>query len=201
MGQKVKGGMWCPQHGAVLAVKNTHAVRNTAGVGGALATGGLSLLLTKTERYVCPHCRGPVGRPPAPTPQPVAANTGDREVILHDHGERKIQVLKAVHTSTGLSLKETIALVDAAPTAIMTGVSSDAAMRLAAELQDAGATAEVRIVKPASPPPPEPHDPLAAGVTADLERLVALRDAGVLTEAEFVQAKSRVLGGIDARQL
>jgi hypothetical protein len=55
VGVKVKGGMYCP----VMAQKTGHGVRNTAAVGGIFATGGLSLLGSKVEKWRCPICGGP----------------------------------------------------------------------------------------------------------------------------------------------
>lgn len=60
MGVKVKGGMYCKRcERPVMAQKSGHAVRNTAAVGGILATAGLSLLGAKTEKWRCPICGGP----------------------------------------------------------------------------------------------------------------------------------------------
>ena len=66
MGQKVKGGQWCPTcERPVMAVKNTHKVRNMLAVGNVVGTGGFSLLLAKSERYICPTCGGPtMSNPP-----------------------------------------------------------------------------------------------------------------------------------------
>jgi hypothetical protein len=60
MGVKVKGGMYCRKcDKPVMAQKTGHGVRNTAAVGGALATAGFSLLAAKRERWCCPMCGGP----------------------------------------------------------------------------------------------------------------------------------------------
>jgi predicted RNA-binding Zn-ribbon protein involved in translation (DUF1610 family) len=60
VGVKVKGGMYCPNcKQPVLAQKTGHGVRNTAAVGAALTTAGLSLLGTKVEKWRCPACGGP----------------------------------------------------------------------------------------------------------------------------------------------
>jgi hypothetical protein len=60
MGIRVKGGMYCQRcDKPVMAQKTGHGVRNTAAVGGALATLGLSLLATKGEKWCCPECGGP----------------------------------------------------------------------------------------------------------------------------------------------
>jgi len=61
MGQKTKGGMWCATcNKPVMGIKNMHRVRNTLSVGWIVSTGGLSLLGSKVERYVCPTCGSPV---------------------------------------------------------------------------------------------------------------------------------------------
>jgi hypothetical protein len=60
MSVKVKGGMYCKRcQQPVLAQKTGHAVRNTAALGGILATGGLSLFAAKSEKWRCPTCGGP----------------------------------------------------------------------------------------------------------------------------------------------
>ena len=57
MGQKAKGRMWCDTcQRPIMAVKNTHRLRNTLSVGGSFATGGASLLGSKVEGYFCPTC-------------------------------------------------------------------------------------------------------------------------------------------------
>jgi uncharacterized Zn finger protein (UPF0148 family) len=68
MGQKVVGQRWCPTcNRQVMAVKNMHRVRNAAAISGAAFTGGMSLLLGKREKLVCPTCGTPTLRhPPAP---------------------------------------------------------------------------------------------------------------------------------------
>jgi len=61
VGQKVKGGMYCDRcDRPVAAVKNTHRIRNAAGVLALPATGGLSAAGMKGERYLCPLCGGHV---------------------------------------------------------------------------------------------------------------------------------------------
>lgn len=84
MGQRVKGGRWCPQcQRTVMGVKNTHPLRNAAGVGGVMATGGLSLLALRSERYICPHCGSHLTRPAAPAADPeLAAWRRDREAVV-----------------------------------------------------------------------------------------------------------------------
>ena len=66
------------------------------------------------------------------------------EVVLTGAGASKIQVIKVVKASTGLGLKEAKDLVDAAPGPIKSGVPRDEADKLKAELEEAGATVEIK---------------------------------------------------------
>src|SRR5262249_39684553 len=70
------------------------------------------------------------------------ASTGDR--VLTGAGDKKMQVIKVVGAATGLGLKEAKALVDEAPRAVKEGIERDEADRLKAELEEAGATVELR---------------------------------------------------------
>ncbi len=66
------------------------------------------------------------------------------DVIVTSAGEKKIQVIKVVRAATGLGLKEAKALVDEAPKAIKEGVDRDEADKLKGELEEAGASVEVK---------------------------------------------------------
>jgi large subunit ribosomal protein L7/L12 len=66
------------------------------------------------------------------------------DVIVTAAGDRKIQVIKVVRAVTGLGLKEAKALVDEAPKAVKEGVDRDEADKLKAELEEAGASVEVK---------------------------------------------------------
>ena len=66
------------------------------------------------------------------------------DVVLTGPGERKIQVIKVVRAATGLGLKEAKAMVDEAPKAIKEGVERDEADKLKNELEEAGASVEVK---------------------------------------------------------
>jgi large subunit ribosomal protein L7/L12 len=66
------------------------------------------------------------------------------DVVLTGAGEKKIQVIKVVRAATGLGLKEAKALVDEAPKPVKEGIERDEADRLKAELEEAGATVELR---------------------------------------------------------
>ena len=66
------------------------------------------------------------------------------DVVLKECGANKIAVIKVVRALTGLGLKEAKELVDGAPKNLKEGVSKDEAEKIAAELKEAGATAEIK---------------------------------------------------------
>ena len=57
---------------------------------------------------------------------------------------RKVPVIKVVRSATGLGLKEAKAIVDEAPKAIKEGIDREEADKLKAELEEAGATVELK---------------------------------------------------------
>jgi large subunit ribosomal protein L7/L12 len=66
------------------------------------------------------------------------------DVILAGAGDKKIQVIKVVRAATGLGLKEAKALVDEAPKPVKEGIEKEEADKLKAELEEAGATVELK---------------------------------------------------------
>jgi len=89
----------------------------------------------------------------APAAGGAAAGGGDNgggeesstvDVVLTGAGDKKIQVIKVVRAATGLGLKEAKALVDEAPKPVKEGIEREEADRLKAELEEAGATVELR---------------------------------------------------------
>jgi large subunit ribosomal protein L7/L12 len=66
------------------------------------------------------------------------------DVILAGSGDKKIQVIKVVRAATGLGLKEAKALVDEAPKPVKEGIEKEEADKLKAELEEAGATVELK---------------------------------------------------------
>jgi large subunit ribosomal protein L7/L12 len=85
---------------------------------------------------------------------PAAAGGGDAgaaeevsstvDVILTGAGDKKIQVIKVVRAATGLGLKEAKALVDEAPKPVKEGIERDEADKLKQELEEAGASVELK---------------------------------------------------------
>lgn len=66
------------------------------------------------------------------------------EVVLASIGEKKINVIKEVRAITGLGLKEAKDLVEGAPKTVKEGVSKDEAETLKKQLEEAGATVELK---------------------------------------------------------
>src|SRR5947208_8244772 len=66
------------------------------------------------------------------------------DVVLTGPGDKKIQVIKVVRSATGLGLKEAKALVDEAPKPVKEGIDREEADKLKAELEEAGATVELK---------------------------------------------------------
>jgi len=66
------------------------------------------------------------------------------DVLLTGAGDKKIQVIKVVRAATGLGLKEAKALVDEAPKAVKEGIEKAEAEKLKAELEEAGASVELK---------------------------------------------------------
>jgi large subunit ribosomal protein L7/L12 len=73
-----------------------------------------------------------------------AAEQTEFDVILTGAGEKKVNVIKAVRSLTGLGLKEAKAMVDGAPSTVKEGVSKDDAEAAKKELEEAGASVEVK---------------------------------------------------------
>lgn len=68
------------------------------------------------------------------------------DVILKAHGDKKIEVIKAVREATGLGLKEAKDLVEKGGVAVKEGLAKDAANDLKKKLEEVGATVELKAV-------------------------------------------------------
>jgi len=66
------------------------------------------------------------------------------DVVLASFGDNKVGVIKAVRSLTGLGLKEAKELVESAPTPVKEGVQKDEAEDIKKQLEEAGATVEVK---------------------------------------------------------
>ncbi len=66
------------------------------------------------------------------------------DVVLTGAGQQKIQVIKVVRAVTGLGLKEAKDLVDSAPQNVKEGVAQDEADTIKSQLEEAGASVEIK---------------------------------------------------------
>ena len=75
---------------------------------------------------------------------PAAEEQTEFDVILTGDGGKKINVIKEVRAITGLGLGEAKALVEGAPKAVKEGVNKDEAEKIKKQLEEAGATVELK---------------------------------------------------------
>jgi large subunit ribosomal protein L7/L12 len=76
--------------------------------------------------------------------QEEASEKTEFDVILTAVGDKKIQVIKEVRAITGLGLKEAKALVDGAPGAVKEGISKEEAEGVKSQLEEVGASVEIK---------------------------------------------------------
>jgi large subunit ribosomal protein L7/L12 len=82
--------------------------------------------------------------PGAAESQAEAQEKTEFDVILSAIGDKKIQVIKAIRAITGLGLKEAKALVDEAPKPVREGISKEESADIQKQLEEAGATVEIK---------------------------------------------------------
>ena len=85
-----------------------------------------------------------VAAAPAGEAQEEAAEQTEFDVILTAVGDKKIQVIKVVRAITGLGLKEAKGVVDGVPGAVKEGIPKDEAEGIKLQLEEAGATVEIK---------------------------------------------------------
>jgi len=82
---------------------------------------------------------GPAGGDAAP-----AEEKTEFDVVMTSFGANKVAVIKAIRTITGLGLKEAKDLVEGVPASVKEGVSKDEAESVKKQLEEAGASVEVK---------------------------------------------------------
>lgn len=82
--------------------------------------------------------------PAAGGPAEAAEEQTEFDVVLKEIGGKKIAVIKAVRSATGLGLKEAKDLVESAPADVKLALPKDEAEALKAALEEAGAVAEIK---------------------------------------------------------
>ena len=73
-----------------------------------------------------------------------AAEKDEFDVVLASFGDNKVAVIKAVRAITGLGLKEAKEMVEGAPSPVKEGASKDEAEEVKKQLEEAGATVELK---------------------------------------------------------
>ena len=86
----------------------------------------------------------PAGAPAGGDGEAGAEEATTVDVMLTEVGGQKVPVIKVVRAATGLGLKEAKALVDEAPKAIKEGIEREEADKLKADLEEAGASVELK---------------------------------------------------------
>ncbi len=106
----------------------------------------LSELVKELEETFGVTAAAPVAAAPAAggAAAPAEEEKSFYDVILSSVGDKKIQVIKVVRSLTGLGLKEAKAVVDEAPKPVKEKVSKEEAEKMKKELEDAGATVELK---------------------------------------------------------
>jgi large subunit ribosomal protein L7/L12 len=110
-----------------------------------LKLGEVKSLIETLEAELGVSASAPMGAMAAPA---VAAEPEEEQtefdVILKDIGDKKINVIKAIRKITGLGLKDAKGLVESAPATVKEAVDKDLAESVKKDLEDAGATVEIK---------------------------------------------------------
>lgn len=96
------------------------------------------------ETYDIPDAPVAVAGGAGAGPAAAAEEKTEFDVVMTSFGDNKIGVIKVVRGITGLALKEAKELVEGVPSPIKTAVSKDDAEKLKKELEEAGASVEVK---------------------------------------------------------
>jgi large subunit ribosomal protein L7/L12 len=91
-----------------------------------------------------PIMMGPMPAAGAAAVTPAVEEKTEFTVVLQNAGNTKINVIKVVRAHTGLGLKEAKDLVDGAPKVVKEGISKEEAEKIKKELEEAGATVEIK---------------------------------------------------------
>lgn len=91
-----------------------------------------------------PVAAAPVAAAPVAGGGAAAEEKTEFDVVLASAGDKKINVIKEVRAITSLGLKEAKELVEAAPKPVKEGVAKDEADKIKKQLEDAGATVELK---------------------------------------------------------
>ena len=104
----------------------------------------VDLISAMEEKFGVTAAAAVAAAPVAAGPVAAAEEPTEFDVVLTDAGANKVAVIKVVRTVTGLGLKEAKEAVDGAPSTLKEGVAKEEAEKIKAELEAAGAKAELK---------------------------------------------------------
>jgi large subunit ribosomal protein L7/L12 len=105
----------------------------------------VALVSAMEEKFgVSAQAASAVAAAPAASGEAAAVEQTEFDVVLTAAGDKKVNVIKAVRAITGLGLKEAKGMVDGAPSSVKEGVSKDDAEDAKKQLEEAGASVELK---------------------------------------------------------
>ena len=104
----------------------------------------VELVEAMEEKFGVSAAAAVAAAPAAAGDAPAAAEQTEFDVILTSAGDKKVNVIKVVRAATGLGLKEAKAVVDGAPAPLKEGASKEEAEELKKQLEEAGASVEIK---------------------------------------------------------
>ena len=104
----------------------------------------VELVEAMEEKFGVSAAAAVAAAPAAAADAPAAAEQTEFDVILTGAGDKKVNVIKVVRAATGLGLKEAKAVVDGAPSPLKEGATKDEAEDLKKQLEEAGASVEIK---------------------------------------------------------
>ena len=104
----------------------------------------VALISAMEEKFGVTAAAAVAAAPAAAGPVAAAEEQTEFDVVLTDAGANKVAVIKVVRAVTGLGLKEAKEAVDGAPSTLKEGVAKEEAEKIKAELEGAGAKAELK---------------------------------------------------------
>jgi len=105
----------------------------------------VDLISAMEEKFGVTAAAAVAAAPAAAGPVAAAEEQTEFDVVLTDAGANKVAVIKVVRAVTGLGLKEAKEAVDGAPSTLKEGVAKEEAEKIKAELEGAGAKAELDV--------------------------------------------------------
>ena len=104
----------------------------------------VDLISAMEEKFGVTAAAAVAAAPAAAGPVAAAEEQTEFDVVLTDAGANKVAVIKVVRAVTGLGLTEAKEAVDGAPSTLKEGVAKEEAEKIKAELEGAGAKAELK---------------------------------------------------------